>query len=1169
MSFASMTARLRLNISDFSRGLSRAARSMRSFATTASASYGVAAAALNKHNLHLKDTVRIIHGIVIAQAFYNAVGAISDATSALWKFNKELDYMQITYSALFGSSELATDFMGALQEHSINTIFDYQELADASKKLLAYGIEYENLMFIMNGLTDLGAMSGDKDSLTRIARALGQIYTKGKLGAEEMRQLADAYVPIYEIVQSSFGLTDKQMSRVGDLNLPAHQVINAVIDYANAEFGSVGDAAMYTITGLENRVVDSMKVMGTAMIRPVTNAYKSFLAYLSNGLEAIRGEFETGGFGAVFEHLVPSPEKQQVIRQFLANVRNLFMSLASIGSVVGQVLGNMASVFVTSFNIIAPVITVVSNLLSAFLRAILDTRVGATILRIALVGAAAAFVLLKVHAVGALIITAVTKAVYALSKALILLAAIVVKHPILSLIAAIAVGLIGVSTASNTANNGISGLFDTLSGISGASSGDILQRTEQELLEGATAADQFNNRLEAGADAADALKDGVGGVGKAAKDTVNKLHGLLSFDEVFKLQDPSKDASGSGIGGAIDDYAGLLEGFEGLGDALIPDIPDFSEYGAAFADGLFGGISQGIMDKLAGSPGWLIGGLAGIGKVLSTSFSKLFGTSLGSAIAGIFKGGSIKNIFKSIGAAFKGAGLKSLLKGGVIGAAIGFVTDGLASTLWGRLSERFKNADTETAAVGQTIGSVLGAIVGGIFGGPAGAIIGSAIGTFAGGFVGLFWDPIKNFFVDTGKRFGEWVVNTAQGLASWASETLTGLSTWWSDTKAGFEDWWSNTWTGLSTWWSDTTTGFSDWWYGTWTGLSTWWSDTKTGFSDWWDETTALFTDWDKLTFETISNWWNNTWNKLSTWWSDTWAGFDTWAGDTLLLFGGWVADTFSAVVGWAGDTLLEITTWIDDTLGGFVQWSVEALGAIAGWAIDALGEFTGWAVDVLGEIGGWALDFIGELVSWAGDALEPISTWASDALGAIGQWFIDMGVKFSDGLGDLGDAISDFFSFDNLWSLMSTGLNAVTRKLGDWWGNITSFGGNLWDGFTGLVGGAWDGIVNFGAGLLGHAEGGVFDREHVARFAEGNKREAIIPLENQSAMKPFVDAVSGGLVGTLAPMLANANAAPSSQLPPLYVGTLIADDRGIEQLYRKFQIIQLQENDRRGLPNV
>ena len=63
--------------------------------------------------------------------------------------------------------------------------------------------------------------------------------------------------------------------------------------------------------------------------------------------------------------------------------------------------------------------------------------------------------------------------------------------------------------------------------------------------------------------------------------------------------------------------------------------------------------------------------------------------------------------------------------------------------------------------------------------------------------------------------------------------------------------------------------------------------------------------------------------------------------------------------------------------------------------------------------------------------------------------------------------------------------------------------------------------------------------------------------------MQPFVDAVSNGIIQSLAPILANGSGGSSnSDLPPMYVGTLVADDRGLKQLYNKFRVIQVQENE-------
>ena len=769
--FREETAKVGTKISDSGGNMSK-------WAAKTGEAYKEAAKSLNKHNLQLKDTVRIVHGIVIAQTFYQAAGAITDAVSALWNFNVALDYMHVTYSALFGDSDRASNFMKALQEHSIETIFDYQTLADASKKLLAYGIEYENLMYIMEGLTNLGAMSGDPAALDRISLALGQIYTKGKLSAEEMRQLANAYIPITEILQDKFGLTGDDLKRVGDLNLPAADVINAIVEYANENFASVGDAAMYTITGLQNRIVDTLKVVGSEMLKPITTAYKSFLMYISKGLEELRAAFDAGGLGGVFEHLVPDKSTQQKIRQFIANVKNLLMALASVAVAAGNAFGQVISVVVTAFNILSPLVTGFINTLAAFINAMLETSTGAAILRIALIAAAGAFAILKIQAVGALIISAVTTAVTGLSKALLLLGTIIVKHPVLAILTGIAAALIGVSGLSQKAGDAIGGVFDKISeAFGGSSSDDILQKTEQELQDNANAADEFNNALNNAAGGAENLEEALGGANKEAK----KTRGLLSFDEVYKLPDPADSTAGfdSGLLGALEDLEGALGS---LGDGLIPEVPDFGEFFNDFTDKLFGGLKDSIMSRMGsagigaligaglgailggilGGPagakigaaigalaggivGWfweelkgaftgsntLIGGLSGIGGVIAGALAKI-PITIG---AGTFTGW-----FSAIATAFKNAGLKNIVKGGLIGAAIGFVVDAIASLLWQGLADKFSLGESalETAKIGQNIGSIIGALIGGILFGPAGAIIGSAIGTFAGGDCGVW-----------------------------------------------------------------------------------------------------------------------------------------------------------------------------------------------------------------------------------------------------------------------------------------------------------------------------------------------------------------------------------------------------------------------------------------------
>ena len=1216
MAFADLTAQLNLNISNFSANLSRASREMSRFVNNTQNSYKAAAESLKTHNLQLKDTARIVQGIVISQTFYNVARTISDATSSLWEFSTALDYMSVTYSALFGSTDIASDFMQVLQEHSVNTIFSFQQLADASKKLLAYGIDYKNLMFIMEGLTNLGAMSGDAAALDRIALALGQIYTKGKLGAEEMRQLANAYIPITDILQERFGLTGDDLKKVSDLNLPADAVINAIVDYANDHFGAVGDAAMLTITGIQNKIVDTLKVVGTKMLGPINTAYKSFLLYVSKGLESLRSEFETGGIGGIFEYLVPDPTAQQTIRQFVANVKNLLASLASVGAVAVQVFGHFLSVLMTAFNVVGPFITGTINVLTGMLNAMLSTRAGAIVLRTALLAAASAFFILRVQALYALVVTAVTKAIDGLSRALLVLSGIIVRHPIVMLIAAIGVALIGLAASSEKARAAISKLFGT---IGGAFKGeDQLVRTNQELHDGADAAGQFDNRLSGAADSADDLTDALKGTGKEADKASKKVGGLLSFDEVFRLPEESDKASsstGTGIGsGLIDALGDLTDAFGGivdLGANLIPEIPDFGDFIKGFTDKLFGGLDSAFMDKLAkvgwgsligsalggifggllGGPagaalglkiGAFAGGVAGLlfdlldGAISNTvvggisgilmAISKALGTSLFGALKGVVTSGQgWSGVWSALSGALKTTGLKGIIKGGLIGMAIGLVVDTIAHFLWGALAERFEGTNVETAKVGQTIGSAIGAIAGGIFFGPVGAMVGSAIGTFAGGLVGLFWEPIKEWSVNAFETLSDWVVDSTEGFRQWAYDCVDKINEFAAN--GGIKKWATDTLTDINQWVVDSTEGFRQWAYDAVDkinefaangGIKQWATDALADINKWVVDSTEGFRKWAYDAVDDINKWANTTEENFNTWKSSTLAGIKQWSTDTLADMNQWVVDSTEGFRTWANDAVRRINDWSTNASTSVHTWSTNTKATIQTWISETRANWSEHWNTLTRRVGAWSTETAGSITTWASKAKSSIYTWFTDTKAAWHKYWTGLGRSIGNWLETkIWQPIANFFNIRSFWSRISGTLSGIYEKISGWWDSIRSvFSRSISVNAS---------VSTRGISGYGHATGGIFNREHIARFAEGNKAEAIIPLENDTAMQPFVNAVAGGLLQSLAPILTQQPSGYNSDLPPMYVGTLIADDNGIKELYKKFRIIQVQENARRG----
>lgn len=466
---------------------------------------------------------------------------------------------------------------------------------------------------------------------------------------------------------------------------------------------------------------------------------------------------------------------------------------------------------------------------------------------------------------------------------------------------------------------------------------------------------------------------------------------------------------------------------------------------------------------------------------------------------------------------------------------------------------------------------------------------------------GNWWRDTKTGFTNwttfTGILFSDWWDTTKRGLSGWWNNTALGFSNWWKDTKIGFTDWWTTTSTGFSNWVADTTKGIGNWWTNTSTGFNNWFTDTKLGFDLWW-KSTALG----------LSGWWINTSTGFSNWWEKTKTGFTGWVNDTTKSFTSWFTtkDGFSL---WVNETKLGLSTWWTDTSLGLSKWWKETKLGFTNWWKDNTTGFSNWSTETISKVTGWWTDTKLGFTSWWNDTSTGFSTWWTNTTTGFSNWTTNTVKSINDWITKSKEALNAWLSdtksyFDTWWNATTTGFSNWIKTTKDgliqwakdtyegvigWWSKLMSQLQTFWDKIkenattnTGLVGGASQvpAVQNAGAAISkllgGHASGGVFNKEHIANFAEGNRAEAIIPLENEAGMAPFVNAVSGGVSAQLTAALIaaqgkNTNGTSNGSSSEdnrtiLYVGTLIADDRSLKELDRKMRIITLQENQRRGI---
>lgn len=128
------------------------------------------------------------------------VDSVSKSMSFFWdklkqgiksgmEYNSEIEYLNASIEALTGSQKVSNRLTKEMTILAAETPFQISHFAKASKTLLGYGINQKDVMKDMEMLGNISM--GDAYKLDRLSLAFGQVAAKGKLQAEEVRQMVN------------------------------------------------------------------------------------------------------------------------------------------------------------------------------------------------------------------------------------------------------------------------------------------------------------------------------------------------------------------------------------------------------------------------------------------------------------------------------------------------------------------------------------------------------------------------------------------------------------------------------------------------------------------------------------------------------------------------------------------------------------------------------------------------------------------------------------------------------------------------------------------------------------------------------------------------------------------------------------------------------------------
>lgn len=161
-----------------------------------------------------------------AEAFMSLAGRAGQAFAGLMNPSMQMEQLAVGFETLLQSADAAGKHLQALREYAVETPFDIEGVAGASKTLLGFGVSAEKSMTVLRQLGDLSAVTGA--NLGEMARIYGKVASVGTLDTVAVDMISERGVNMRELIAKRDGISVQQVQK----NIEKRRYGVAELDYA-------------------------------------------------------------------------------------------------------------------------------------------------------------------------------------------------------------------------------------------------------------------------------------------------------------------------------------------------------------------------------------------------------------------------------------------------------------------------------------------------------------------------------------------------------------------------------------------------------------------------------------------------------------------------------------------------------------------------------------------------------------------------------------------------------------------------------------------------------------------------------------------------------------------------------------------------------------------------
>lgn len=192
------------------------------------------------------------------KVFDTLATGLDAAGRAAISFNSTLEQSTIAFTSMLGSAEKAQAFLDDMKQFAATTPFEFPDLLQASKQMLAFGFAAQDVRPLLTAVGSAAAAMGTgRSGVDSITKALGQMRAATTVQAGELNQLTEQGVPAFQILADAMGVSTGEVKKLASEGKIASQVfIDAFQVWANANYGDMMAKQSLTFEGALSNIKD-------------------------------------------------------------------------------------------------------------------------------------------------------------------------------------------------------------------------------------------------------------------------------------------------------------------------------------------------------------------------------------------------------------------------------------------------------------------------------------------------------------------------------------------------------------------------------------------------------------------------------------------------------------------------------------------------------------------------------------------------------------------------------------------------------------------------------------------------------------------------------------------------------------------------------------------------